>query len=423
MQSYNNYNRRSPKGRTFSAPEGRMPKQPPPANMVKPGAPIHSNMNSPFAPRPRPKPRRFPMLALKGVARFVPYIGWAYLAWEFLNYWEMFRARSLNNGWIHVAHNSCTFQQGGVVAYNGFCSGSIPTPTVPDCGTLSSWNNNTNPSCTLTYEVVQTLTEHNNPLNDRKLWLDYYYRPKAFNVDLLTSKIEPQPFADWAPNQLPDYPQQPQMEPHKSAPNSPMPYPQHVPYSVVPYLAPNPWASPTEQSSRGYYVYPTSDPDFDPIYPQMYPMPRANEVPLEYPPVVYDVGADGAVRAVTLSGRAGKYHERTPPERNEKEKKAKKHSITAKITRIALMSTEFNDLLKAIEKSMDKKYKPDKKANLYERLKNVYDHADSIDPEKALFNLVDNLIEDAMIGNANRGITANGSSQQWELSHRMMLMK
>jgi len=424
MQSYTNNRRRSQNrglsgrnsgyaaggaGLAFMAP---MPSTAPPLNVP-----------TPFTPPPVPKtPPAMPMMALRGAARALPYIGWAILLWQLYNYLQMMRARSLNNGWVHKAHNSCSFQEGGVVAYNGYCSAAVPsTPAIPDCGTFSSWNNNTNPTCSApnNYEVVYTLAEHNNPTNNRKVWVDQYYRPRAFQTDLLTSKIEPQPW-DWPVDVPPLYPFAPQLEPHKTKPDTPTPQPMPTPYELVPYMRPNPYASPTEQSQRGYYFYPLQSPDVDPHFPQYAPAPAGNEVPLEYPPIVIDVHPETqTATSGSFSGRAGKYHKKTRPQRKEREAKSKSVRVMAALTRLALIGTEYDDLVKAIEKGLPKKLRLKSGASTYERTKNIYDHFDQIDADEAVKAIIANQIQDAIVGAGQAKMQAGASSHQLHLRNMM----
>jgi hypothetical protein len=186
---------------------------------------------------------------------------------------------------------------------------------------------------------------------------------------------------------------------------------------------------------------PYGEAEYDPHNPWTWPRPKKDEIPLEYEPTVWELGpgtghnggpplndpkdGDGEgpnrpskMTSLKLTSRAWLYHKKAKPKKNTKEKKTKTQGIQARITKIALMSTEFNDLLEAFEKALPKDARI-YDANLYDRLENVYENLEEIDPEALVYNIVENYHEDAMVGRSNAKMRKGASSTQTDISRKV----
>jgi len=411
LNSYRKVSRRSPKGQTFRPVPG--PKAPPPANQPWRAAPLPGNANSPFAARPiTPHKPLFPVLG-RAAGRFVPYLGWILFAYELYKYFYPTGDHTASPGFVLKGENSlnfgackcieywCTNGNPGPVAYMRFFTGTYAQFVGPFCDISAlnltgdeydKYQVTNNPAVRSAMLYVKARFQ-NNPNQDRRRQYQYYEGTGGYDYGVIRPTFHPLPTTA-TPSLAPLF------VPETVPPKSPQPYPMHIPYRILPHLRPNPWASPTEQTQRGYWVYPYRDPDFDPIQPETYPRPKPDEVPLVQKPLVYDITPYGAY-ARSLSGRAGKYHKRTPPSRNEKEKKSRASKFVAGFGMAYLAFTEALDVIGALWKAM-----PDSKPhglNPFEKARYIASHMEQLDMAEAVKNLVENQIEDAIIGNLNRG--------------------
>lgn len=153
--------------------------------------------------------------------------------------------------------------------------------------------------------------------------------------------------------------------------------PQPIPYRLLPTRQPNPFRSPTEQSSWG--PEPTPAPAPPPSWgPPQVAYPGPGTPPTPAPP-----------------------HKWEPPGRKVKEKKSRIRKGMAIVLKAAHTATEFLDALDAIEKALPKKYRAPKGSTPQVRAWYVYKNYRHVDVKKAVWNLVANHVVDAVIGRAS----------------------
>lgn len=418
MQSYNGNQRRQPRPQTFR-PSRPAAKPSAPANSPWRSAPLPGNANSPFAPRPiSPHKPLLPMLG-RGAGKFIPYLGWLILAYEIYNlfWWKPGQGQVLASGWHLMrqnTHTHFTANRGGIEYL-----ANSPSPTYASYAdadaALNDYQNQShqfglgaygNPNYSLSPSVwahFQAREYCNAHIGYTMYGNSYLRAPNITHAPYTDDPMLPIPYSPTLPALEPWVPA---LNPQAVPPLRPTPHPFHVPWRIAPYVQPDPWASPTEQSQRGYAWYPLQDPFIDPLQPKIAPNPKPDEVALEYPPIIFELTPVGS-RPVPATGRAGKYHSRRPPDRGEREKKVGAGGVLATFGRYVLQLTELNDLLEALIEAMPRELRPSDNATLYDKAQAVYDHMDDIDVADAIRNLIENQIEDTIIGRGQAGARSN----------------
>lgn len=198
----------------------------------------------------------------------------------------------------------------------------------------------------------------------------------------------------------------PQLEPHKVKPLAPMPKPVQVPYRLLPQVRPNPYASPTEQSQRGYRWYPFRSPYFDPHFPELWPNPKKDEIPVveqtqEVIITEKDKGDKVEVEVVTqhVPGRAGRYHKLTTPG-HAKESKVRLTGAALAAYYALGSITELGDYVEVLFRLLPKdiQSKVGRNSPAIQKARAIWDNWSTIDPILAAHGLIENEIEDRIYG-------------------------
>jgi len=184
----------------------------------------------------------------------------------------------------------------------------------------------------------------------------------------------------------------------------PAPVPSSWPLSAFPELAP-PNQAPAFPAQRPY-----GRPDARSINsPAAYSPPSSGIAPVSKPSQVPNdwsvsigTGPQSAPRTHTLAPPAGA----TPSGRIEKERKAKLSPAFAMALKAISMTTEAGDFINAIYDALPTEYRPRFRDTVYElrsatmqqKITAIIDHADKINIDEALVNLVTEQIEDRFYG-------------------------
>ena len=225
-----------------------------------------------------------------------------------------------------------------------------------------------------------SLTEHKHPPYTTNDW-----RRMVTTAPWVVVAPQPRPggLPAWAPSVMPEL--LPQVLPAA--------FPRAVPWRVAPHVRPNPDRAPEEQPQHG----------------NEQPQPQPEPVP---PPAVPAIVVTPGSPTVRHSARP---HRRVPPKRGQKERKFNVTGAMGPLIKWALnIATETADVLGALYKAIDEealrawkrehglggKYAitPQDKARA------IYDLIDHIDMGEAIQNLVENELEDALIGGAARRV-------------------
>ena len=181
----------------------------------------------------------------------------------------------------------------------------------------------------------------------------------------------------------------PSIDPLSVPPLAPPFLPLAIPYRALPYRKVNPWRSPKEQRQFGNEA-PL------PWYPDGVKNP-VDEIPYIAPPFSIGVGP---------AARLAKAHKRRPPDSNEKESKVRVNGVLSKLMLAGNFASEAVDVVEAIYKAIPYQFRPRYKNTRYakrkvkpqEMMETIWRHHDEINYARALYNLVENELEDRIVG-------------------------
>jgi hypothetical protein len=165
-------------------------------------------------------------------------------------------------------------------------------------------------------------------------------------------------------------------------PAVPMPFPEPIPYDLIPKRHPNPFRSPFEQTTRG------PQPDPRPRIPQ-------NSYGIYSPLQSQEFTPKRLRQPKRLKPRRGL----APPRYNEKEKKFVV-ALPKALGGFVNIFTEFDDFMDALYGALPGSLQT--ATNAFERWAIVWEHFLQINWELALYNLVGNQWEDLAIGSVGR---------------------
>jgi len=300
------------------------------------------------------------LLLPRFAGRFIPWIGWGLLAYD-LWWWYQHRDAGWNTPPGTVVNceardpSGWPLEQFRWLNVPGFCGGS-------QSGTPGN----------MTYS----------PSEPYYVWYQGLYLPWPFDAyrwrTVNSTLFSPPPgvIPEWLPEiNLPRVMPMP--------PPEVMPIPDPVlPYKTLPHRKPDPWK-------------------------------RGNTLPEGTPGIVPEAGAEPA--PIIADGKGihsapgAQPHARSQPRGRVKERKVTaKTSLAAQFLALARRAlhqlTELDDFVDALWKALprDVKWTPGVKKGLKEKMADIYNHFDRLDISKALYNIVENQIEDAVIGRGFR---------------------
>ena len=175
----------------------------------------------------------------------------------------------------------------------------------------------------------------------------------------------------------------PAIDPFALPINQPVPDRKALPWRLTPYLQPNPWRSPHEQTQRG-------------------PQPAANAAPKVHPRI--DIDISGRVR-VDPTPRP---HQRRKPPPNVRERKVDMR-VGGVAAAVIGFTTEGLDFINAVYKALPDQYKPGYyfvrgkwvkrwNASQWQRMNALWRHWDKVDIGQAINEVAKNQIEDKIFG-------------------------
>lgn len=379
-----------------------------PANQNRPKAPVLP-FNAPYRQIEKQvgkkAARAFAGIAAKSLLRFVPLINTALFVWDLYELWMMFQAKQdvpfsfSGAGWVR--DSSCnTYGGGAAVGHMGWtCINGLavefPTTFASRDGN-PYWYQSGQWRASFRKADTETLSTGNIrfAIGDA-----YHYNttnpvmPPATVVypHVVPPKVVPNPLVRPDPYYDPALPPTPGMPVMPSAPptidpfgwplNAPAPMPRALPWRLLPYLRPNPWRSPSEQTIRGSGM----------------PNKPPRDLPVEFPTII--INPDGSISPGPVPKA-----KRVKPK--EKERKMKMSAGARFVLGVVNESTEAVDALdafyKALPRERKKRYKDTKliarNVSVHEKADLVYRHFDEVNLPEALKNLVANQIEDAIYG-------------------------
>ena len=182
-----------------------------------------------------------------------------------------------------------------------------------------------------------------------------------------------------SPIQFVNLPLMPPMADPMSLPlSAPLNTPQPVPYWVLPYRRPNPYRSPSEGHHFGYGTW--SSRFFN----------VQHSTGMSFNPVV---GQPTKPTPVSPPGHK-------PPGPGVKERKSRVRRVGAALIRAMRATTEALDFIDAVFKALPAKYRKGVKTP-QDKVRAIYQHADKLDMNKVVFNLIANHYTDKLLGRAN----------------------
>nr|QXN72839.1 MAG: hypothetical protein [Microvirus sp.] len=221
------------------------------------------------------------------------------------------------------------------------------------------------------------------------------FRPGEAYVDvgnrwIRYGKVElPQPNPDEPPVMLPErIPfvwQAPWVDPFSLPIQRPVPYPEPPPYRVIPHRTTNPYRVPQTQRQVGHG--------------------RVSLGPKLAPRLV--VGPRGAV---AQPGR----HRPARPGQRVKERKVKVLAVSPSLPVVRIFSqvTEAGDLIDAVYEALPEDLRKGRR-RMTRKLKQIYDHYDKVDIGQAIENIIENQLEDFVIGKVGQGASKGAQRIGW----------
>lgn len=386
---------------------GSMPSLPIPVNDNRPPAQVLP-FSKPYAAIEREVgkkvARSFAGLTAKALLRAIPVIGYGLLAWDLYNLYRMWADRKnvpfsfSGPGWTRVSGcptypvvaghrgwNSCI--SGYAYELNSTFATRDTSPYFQGFG--GTWrasfrDANLKDGADLQKFHVADVWQYSAPWSDPNPppaeWNPPYVRPPRYlpNPAVQPAPVSPRPGKPTVPVVPAPHPS---IDPFAWPVTYPAPYPRALPYWLLPYIGPNPWRSPTEQTTRGNGVDNPAPP---------------NELPAEEPS--FSIEPDGSIRP-SSHPRA----RRVGPK--EKERKMKMPMGAGFALRIVNFATEGVDFLDAFYDALppDKKKKTKggqimRNVTPQEKARRLYKNFNDLDIPQALKNLAANQAEDAFYG-------------------------
>lgn len=186
----------------------------------------------------------------------------------------------------------------------------------------------------------------------------------------------------------------PGWDPFLVPPAVPLPAPQPVPYRAIPQRPVNdPWRAPGERPEVGPAPTPTPR-------PRLRPRPRPR--PGDRPSWDYDWRPGERPRP---GGKPG-FHRPQPPGKGEKEEKWNMPPWLKKAWDAAMDATEVDDFVDALFDALPDDCQAGARGTI-DKMGALYRCAGSIDPWKAVANVIGNAIEDGVVGPVFGGLTPN----------------
>lgn len=312
-------------------------------------------MRPPSIPAFPRSPFMAPGAAIGGrfLSRFIPYVGWALLAYDLWELWNWYRTRyGPPDGWTLKCRDGTKYEAFSNHSAANNCTTGFQVPEGPiDQINVEPYNCNVF-GCKWRDLILGRWA---NAAKTRFDFDEIWYAPAAVPAGQF-DYTPPKPKKPlYIPPNRPYSPAEfwPEVDPLSLPPLAPVPTPRPLP-PRLPRIPRNPWRSPTESSQRG----PST-------------RTRARNDPRFYP--------------------------RRPPNKGDKEQKWSTPYAKSILAKIFSYATEVAEGIDCFWDALPKEFRT-KNARYDQRLADLYKHFDKIDLNTALYNVAVNFVEDAVVG-------------------------
>ena len=337
-----------------------------------------------FGKRAVPPPNRYlakgAMLGLRAGARFIPYVGWALLAYELFSLWRQGQEGVLPAGWEMQCGTTTAWVGGGSAGNN--CG--IPSQLAEK--DLSG------------HTDIRWMEATHFPGQQPADWGTFWRGRIVGTARRVSGSGDFPGLQSGPPSTEPETPvpniwRDPWIDPFSLPIAQPVPVPQPRPISRPDPRQQNPYRHPAYQPNRGY---------------------GANAVsPGRYNPPYRDVSVNTTVSLNLGVRQARGYHNKLPPGNRTKEKKGIANVPPGLLSVLLGQITEANDYVKAVYKALpanvrrwkgrDGRWR-DHDITPQDQLQRIWENADKLDVGEVVKNLVANEIEDRILGRVGRNL-------------------